>query len=343
MPVGPSSRLWAVTSYFNPAGYRRRRDNYRVFRDRLALPLATIELSFSGRFVLGPQDAELLIQIHGRDVLWQKERLLNWAIDALPAHCTQVALLDCDVVFVRPDWAAALSRRLDEVPLVQPFGTVHYPPPDVPCDSPLALAGDYTRPSVGSLVEQGLPMGPVLRHFPARLPGIRSPGHALAARRDLLQEHGLFDAAIVGGGDGLLLAAALGHVHELIQVHVMNEAYAACYLAWSERFRRDVQGELGSVPGDLVHLWHGTMEDRRSPQRYHDLATFDYNPAEDIALDASGCWRWNSDKPAMHAYVRDYFDIRNEDGRDQVEAHPPQRAHGAVRSAQPSWALGARP
>ena len=34
----------------------------------------------------------------------------------------------------------------------------------------------------------------------------------------------------------------------------------------------------------------------------------------DIALDDVGVWRWNSDKPAMHAYVRDYFAARKEDG-----------------------------
>jgi hypothetical protein len=72
--------LWAVTSYFNPAGFRRRRENYRVFRDRLAVPLAAVELSFNGHFELAPQDAEILIQIPGRDVMWQKERLLNVAV-----------------------------------------------------------------------------------------------------------------------------------------------------------------------------------------------------------------------------------------------------------------------
>jgi hypothetical protein len=110
--VFQSSPLWAVTSYFNPVGYRRRRENYRTFRERLAAPLATVELSFNGRFELEPQDAEILIQIRGRDVMWQKERLLNVAVKALPACCTQVAILDCDVVFLRPDWMEALSRRL---------------------------------------------------------------------------------------------------------------------------------------------------------------------------------------------------------------------------------------
>jgi hypothetical protein len=325
-----SSPLWAVTSYFNPAGFRRRRENYRVFRDHLDVPLATVELSFNGRFELGPQDAEMLIQINGRDVMWQKERLLNVAVQALPAHCTKVAFLDCDVVFVWPDWASLLSRRLDEVPLAQPFTTVHYPPPDVPVESPGVLAGDFQRPSVGHLLEQGWSNAQILGNFTARRPGSRSTGHALAARRDLLQVHGLYDAAIIGGGDYLLVSAALGEFQEVIQYQIMNAAQANHYLAWGERFHRDVGRAMGCVAGDLIHLWHGTMEDRGSPWRYQGLSAYDFNPVQDIDLDSAGCWRWSSAKPEMHAFVRDYFATRHEDGRDLGKAHQPAALQSAA-------------
>jgi hypothetical protein len=315
--------LWAVTSYFNPASYRRRRENYRVFRDRLKLPLAAIELSFNGRFELGPRDAEILIQIHGRDVMWQKERLLNLLVRALPAHCTKVALLDCDVVFARPNWAEALSLRLEASPIVQPFSTVHYTPPDVSWNSFRGTSSDATRPGVCHLIEQGRSLQAVFGHFTGRGPGTPSPGHALAARRELLQSHGMYDAAIVGGGDTLILAAPFGANDNLIERHVMNHDYAAHYRNWAERLHRSVGGEVGCVQGDLVHLWHGSIDDRRSPQRYHELRTFDYNPYEDIAVDASGCWRWNSSKPRMHAYLRDYFVSRKEDGRDTATCLSP--------------------
>ena len=113
--------LWAITSYFNPAGYRRRLETYRQFRERLAVPLATVELSFTGRFELGPGDADALLQIHGGDVMWQKERLLNLALRLLPESCDQIAWLDCDVVFTNGDWPAQVRGALDDVPLVHPF------------------------------------------------------------------------------------------------------------------------------------------------------------------------------------------------------------------------------
>jgi hypothetical protein len=44
-------RLWAVTSYFNPMKYQRRRANYRLFRERLGVPLLTVELAYGPEFM----------------------------------------------------------------------------------------------------------------------------------------------------------------------------------------------------------------------------------------------------------------------------------------------------
>jgi len=36
--------LAAITCYFNPAAYRRKLDNYRIFRRHLGVPLICVEL-----------------------------------------------------------------------------------------------------------------------------------------------------------------------------------------------------------------------------------------------------------------------------------------------------------
>jgi hypothetical protein len=77
-------KLWAITYYFNPMRYESRRLNYRVFRRRLGIPLLAVELSFDGISDLGRDDADILVSLHGGDILWQKERLLNLALGALP-------------------------------------------------------------------------------------------------------------------------------------------------------------------------------------------------------------------------------------------------------------------
>jgi hypothetical protein len=104
--------LAIVTCHFNPAGYPRLAENYRIFRDALGgLPLFTAEASFDGTFI---SDGPVRIEATEANILWQKERLLNLVVEALPAKYDRVAWLDADVVFRRPDWYEVASKLLDE-------------------------------------------------------------------------------------------------------------------------------------------------------------------------------------------------------------------------------------
>ena len=71
---------------------------------------------------------------------------------------------------------------------------------------------------------------------------------------------------------------------------------------------------MAHLDEELHHLWHGDVRDRGFGTRHVGFAAFDFDPRADIALDGHGCWRWSSDKPELHRYVRDYFAARTEDG-----------------------------
>src|SRR3954452_2532913 len=85
----PAPDLCVAAAYFNPAGFRSKLHNYHLFRDRVAaagIPLVTVECALGGQpFELPPGPG--VRHVRGRDVMWQKERLLNLAIDALPEAC----------------------------------------------------------------------------------------------------------------------------------------------------------------------------------------------------------------------------------------------------------------
>ena len=151
-----SSPLWAITSFYNPRHYRRRQFNYAVFRERLPLPLLAVELSFNGEFELCPDDAEIVLQYASGDVMWQKERLLNLAVAALPPECEQVLWVDCDVIFQRTDFVEAISRELEQIPLVQPFSVVHQLPRDITEDALHPHTAAVSRRSATSLITQGM-------------------------------------------------------------------------------------------------------------------------------------------------------------------------------------------
>ena len=307
-------RLWAVTSYYNPVPYRRRLDNYRIFRERLALPLLTVELAYRAP-ELGAGDADILVQIPGRDVLWQKERLLNLAIAALPPECDRVAWLDCDIFFEDESWTERLDQKLDECVLVQPFSRVHYLSRDWRPGVPAKAATEVTRISVMAKLASGASPEESLARGSGDRRKYSSPGFAWAARRSLLARHGLYDASITGGGDRLLAGASLRCFDTAANVFEMSDLWYRHYREWAEPWADAGAGRRGVVDVEGMNLWHGEMQYRRAgTERHAPLRGFGYDPRHDIAHDGNGAWRWASDKPELHAYLRDYFVGRREDG-----------------------------
>jgi hypothetical protein len=305
--------FWAITSYFNPAGYLSRLPNYRIFRSNLAVPLVTVELSFTGKFELGPGDADILVQVTGGDVLWQKERLLNLALASLPADCDYVAWIDCDVVFLNPDWRAQAVAALREFTLIQLFGERcnlepgARPDPDAgPCDF---LCESVARKIVMGTVEPA-------DLYKASIPLLRksTAGLAWAMRHDVLEAHGFYDVCILGSGDRAILCAALGRFDYGIDAVGMGGRQIEHYLAWARPFYNTVRGEIGYIEGRVCHLWHGDLMNRRYSLRHEGLAPFGFDPFTDIVIDPKGCWRWKGNKTEMHDYVRGYFESRKEDG-----------------------------
>ncbi|MFQ6027631.1 MAG: hypothetical protein ACE5Q6_09085, partial [Dehalococcoidia bacterium] len=148
--------LWAITSYFNPMGYRRRWVNYHTFRRNLAVPLLTIELAYHDDFELRPGDATRLIQLRSDQVMWQKERLLNLALQQLPPECRKVAWLDCDILFDCNNWASLTSQALEAFTLVQPFSKAHYLNRSIDLSRPLVDQAYLERASFASTYVDGI-------------------------------------------------------------------------------------------------------------------------------------------------------------------------------------------
>ena len=139
-------------------------------------------------------------------------------------------------------------------------------------------------------------------------------GMAWALHRSILERHGVYDACVIGGGDGALASGTVGNMGQFADYLLFNARRRDHFYAWAEPFHADVGGDIGYCAGTVGHLWHGDIKDRRYRERRMGFAEFDFDPAVDTGLDTSGAWRWATDKPAMHAFVRDYFSLRMEDG-----------------------------
>jgi hypothetical protein len=303
--MSDSGEIWAITSYFNPFGGPTRLENYRRFKASLAVPLVTVELGYRDAFELRSSDADILLQIRGADLLWQKERLLNLALDLVPAACRKIAWLDCDIVFQRQDWAEIAGAKLDTVAMVHLFETRLDLDSDSLTGVDLADATGSTLVSIGSKIVNGK-----ADHASFATCGVRqllgqTNGLAWAADREILETHRFYDGCILGGGDQAMVGAAAGRIAEAAEGILMNEPRRRHYEGWAVPFHESVGGRIDFVPGCVFHLWHGPLQSRQSWERQQLLEDFD--PFTDIALDGNRCWRWNSDKPELHQAVANYF------------------------------------
>jgi hypothetical protein len=268
-------------------------------------------MSTVGRFELHRDDADIMVQLSDGDVMWQKERLLNTALRYLPNDCDIIAWLDCDVVFGDDKWPARARSALDSYRLVQLFGERCDIFPWYDFNLSDICAG---APSRGYKIATGrYRIEREYREAGILVSDYSVPGYAWAARRDLLQKHGLYDARIVGSGDLAILSAAMGEFDHYRKSHAMNARQIQHFRDWADPFFAEVAGNVGYIEGHIFHLWHGDRKDRRYETRQQSALKAGFDPFTDIAVAPSGCWRWNTDKPQLHRELRDYFASRNED------------------------------
>ncbi|MES2631583.1 MAG: hypothetical protein V4669_01355 [Pseudomonadota bacterium] len=313
--------LVALTVYYNPFGVERRRRNYHVFRRNLDIPLVTVEWAHDGRFELASGDAELLIRVEGGDLLWQKERLLNHGLANIRSHSSarDVVLIDADAVFAEPGWPARISAQLQTFPLIQTFSRVDYLPPLAPGALDIAqlaaITPERSLPSIASAMAQGSALfdarSDLVRAMaPSVTPVSGIPGMSIALRLEALPGFELYDGNIVGGGDQVLIAAALGRLDEHFHHRPLAPGHQADIRAWARRCLPTLPG-LGLADNRVLHLWHGAMEGRQYGMRHQILRGLDYDPRRD--LDRSGeALRFASGTDGLKAAVEAYLVSRRD-------------------------------
>jgi hypothetical protein len=310
VPAGryvPARDLAVVTSYFNSHNYASKRRGFELFRrsmERSGVPLFIGECAFGEEpFELEPSAS--VFQFRGRDVMWQKERLLNLAIDRVPDRYTKIAWVDADVLFTNPRWIVEASELLDELRAVQPFSHAVRLRPGETSDF-----GGGERSRGFGFTRSALPALSRLRYH---IHG--HTGFAWAADRQLLSDIALYDAAIAGTGDHLMAHAFSGDFGSpcLPVVFGGSSGFLEHYRGWAERAWSHVRGRVGHVGGAVLHLWHGETANRGYARRYRQLTRLGYDPSVHLRAQPGALWEWADAGSELSAWTIRYFGDRRED------------------------------
>lgn len=301
----------AITSFYNPSASKMRLKNFKEFRRMLGVELITVELSFNGVFELNEKDSDYLIQIKKGARIWQKEKLINIALNKLPKNITAVAWIDADIIFKNNDWHKEAIEALKEFKILQLFSDVTELPQDSSLNSQIDATANLKLPGIVHQFKAG---NPDAFSYELNAYGRTKAlcGMAWAAQKDFIQKHLLYDACITGSGDRAFIFSAYGRFEEVIRQLHMNAARQKHFLAWAEPFYHDLNGRIGNIPGIINHLWHGDTKKRGYRSRHQEFAEYQFDPSLDLMTNQDGAWDWQQERPDLEQYFDAFFRDRYE-------------------------------
>jgi len=323
--------FYVITCISNSQRFRSRYNLFRKFSKHIqesGVKLYTVELQYGDRpFEITSDTYGTEIRLRTRHELWQKERLLNIAMQHLPSDWKYCAWIDADIEFMRQDWAQETVQQLQHYDFVQMFSDAI----DMGPHPSYQIVGHnlgFVYCYMNQLRNKEIPplliddklnkkrMNPVLSGpYPSKNKRVYyHSGFAWAARRSaLIKCGGLLDTAALGAGDHHMALALLGLADDSLPPGV-TQGYRDSVMRWQDRCVRSVRKNIGYVPGTIHHGWHGPKVNRRYNDRWKILVENQFDPYHDLMMDPQGVYQ-----------LVDHGDERSIRLRDQMRAYALER------------------
>jgi hypothetical protein len=137
------------------------------------------------------------------------------------------------------------------------------------------------------------------------------PGYAWACTRKAYETMGgLYENAILGSGDQIMMLSLLGQVEKALNPN-NHEEYKKDAFLFQERVK---QIRFSYVPGVIRHYFHGTKANRRYRERWQILVDHKYVPHEHLKKEPNGLLvPSDACPPKLLEDILQYFKDRNED------------------------------
>lgn len=138
-------------------------------------------------------------------------------------------------------------------------------------------------------------------------------GYVWAATRHAMESvGGLFDIAAMGAGDYHMALAMIGYADRSMPSSV-NGSYRKHLKEWETRALRDINYNIGYLPGTIEHNFHGSKSNRRYIDRWQIFLEHDFDPDTDIMKNSYGVMELTCRKPRLRHDLDVYLRQRNED------------------------------
>jgi len=293
--------LHVIMVISNPCGYARRYQLAQAFilhmQKEEQVQLYIVELCYGSQpFVLTQPDNPHHLQLKTEIPIWHKENMINMGVRLLPATWKAMAWIDADIEFESNTWVLDTLKLLNGyADIVQLFSHAVDMDKD---ESSMQVVN-----SGGYQYEKQLPYRTGVNYW--------HPGYAWACTRKAYDKMGgLYERAILGSGDYIMMMALLGQVEKAI--HPTNHFhYKKDVFLYQQRVKHM---RFSYVPGVIRHYFHGTKANRRYGERWKILVDHQYNPNVHVEKKPNGLLVPSAAcPPGMLSEIMQYFKNRNED------------------------------
>ena len=323
--------LHVVAVYSNPRRYASRERLARAFIAHMVasgVRLTFVEHAFGERpYVFHAESSWNLVQVRGgaNQELWIKEALQKIGVRTLPADWRYLALIDADIAFTAPDWAAETVHMLQHNRVGQPWShSVDLGPHGevlrnewgndadrsfsaawIAGDVAMAEA-DYTRcPSRALLTRTDATARDRRQHY----------GYAWAFRREAWDGIGGLPDWLVTGSADYHAALAFAGKMDRSEAYISPGATRRLREFW-QRCDAHVRQDIGVVPGTILHGFHGAKRNRVYLSRRDILVESQFDPDTDLTTDWQGIPSLAGDNRKLRDGLRRLMVVRNEDSVD---------------------------
>lgn len=292
------------------------------------------------------------IGIRTNDELWLKENLANIGFQNAPHDWQNGAMIDSDVVFVRPNWVGECVHKLQHYAFLQMFSHARDLGPNYemldesyPHANGISFVKAWQDGHLQSTITPEIladlkAIGKDLKQLEKDILklevdlcgnhyGVLGKGHgerrvfpglAWAFTRKAFDDvGGMFDQAIWGGGDWHMSHALIEKTEGMMRGD-LHRNYKKLVMQWYHRCRTHIRMNVGMMDGSILHNWHGRKTDRGYNKKHAMLSEFGFDPLRHLKRDTHGLWQLHDDRSTTFVKLRDMMrrvaKERNEDSID---------------------------